>query len=409
MVKYLYYFCAEEGIILTENSGKSGLFVLFASIFLVGIGFSIIMPVLPYYAESLGASAFQLGLLITVFAICQFIFAPIWGIYSDRLGRKPVLLIGLVGFAITFILFALATQLWQLYLIRIAGGILSCATMPTAMAYVADTTSSENRGKSMGLIGAAMGMGMIFGPVIGGLLSEISLGFPFLFSGLLALLNSLGVLFILKESLPKEKRIYRRLQRVSLLAGLKTPLALIFAFVFLASTGEAIHHGTFALFTGAKLGFTARDIGWAFTAAGVSSALVQGLLVGRLINWVGEEKTALTGVTLMGFSFVLFLFTFNIPSAVAFMFVFAAGVGLIRPSLSTAVSKRTESGLGFSLGVLQGYDSLGRAIGPALGGYMLDRGLNLAYLTALCIIAFAIITMVVGTRAKAGLTRTAQN
>ena len=381
-----------------ENSPQQpgSMIVLFMSIFLVGIGFSIIMPVLPYYAESLGASPFQLGLLITVYAICQFIFAPIWGNYSDRVGRKPVLLMGIFGFAVTFILFAYATQLWMLYLIRIAGGALSCATMPTAMAYVGDSTSLEKRGSSMGMVGAAMGMGMIFGPAIGGLLSTISLGFPFLLAGLLALVNSVGVLLLLKESLRGDQRNSRKFERVSLLQGLRSPLALFFIVVFLASTGEAIHHGTFALFTEAKLGFTPRDIGWAFAAAGVASALVQGLLVGRLINRIGEEKTAITGIAVMGLSFALFIFTFDVPSSVIFMSVFAAGVGLIRPSISSAVSKRTEGGQGASMGVLQGYDSLGRAIGPSLGGFMLGLGLNLAYLSAIAVCLLALVFLVVG-------------
>lgn len=382
---------------MENNPQQPGsMIVLFMSIFLVGIGFSIIMPVLPYYAESLGASPFQLGLLITVYAICQFIFAPIWGNYSDRIGRKPVLLMGILGFAVTFILFAYATRLWMLYLIRIAGGALSCATMPTAMAYVGDSTSLEKRGSSMGMVGAAMGMGMIFGPAIGGLLSSISLGFPFLLAGLLALVNSVGVLLLLKESLPDEQRHSRKFARVSLLQGLRTPLALFFVVIFLASTGEAVHHGTFALFTEAKLGFTPRDIGWAFTAAGVASALVQGLLVGRLINHIGEEKTAITGIALMGLSFALFIFTFNVPSSIIFMSVFAAGVGLIRPSISSAVSKRTEGGQGTSLGVLQGYDSLGRAVGPSLGGFMLGLGLNLAYLSAMAVSLLALIVLAVG-------------
>lgn len=382
---------------MENNPQQPGsMIVLFMSIFLVGIGFSIIMPVLPYYAESLGASPFQLGLLITVYAICQFIFAPIWGNYSDRIGRKPVLLMGILGFAVTFILFAYATRLWMLYLIRIAGGALSCATMPTAMAYVGDSTSLEKRGSSMGMVGAAMGMGMIFGPAIGGLLSSISLGFPFLLAGLLALVNSVGVLLLLKESLPDEQRHSRKFARVSLLQGLRTPLALFFVVIFLASTGEAVHHGTFALFTEAKLGFTPRDIGWAFTAAGVASALVQGLLVGRLINHIGEEKTAITGIALMGLSFALLIFTFNVPSSIIFMSVFAAGVGLIRPSISSAVSKRTEGGQGASLGVLQGYDSLGRAVGPSLGGFMLGLGLNLAYLSAMAVSLLALIVLAVG-------------
>ncbi len=374
--------------------------VLFASIFLVGLGFSIIMPVLPYYAESLGANAFQLGMLITVYAVCQFIFAPIWGAFSDHVGRKPVLLFGIVGFAITFILFGYATQLWMLYLFRILGGGLSCATMPTAMAYVADSTNLEKRGGAMGMVGAAMGMGMIFGPAIGGLLSGISLAFPFVFAGILALLNAAAVWRLLPESLPPEKRTpdKQKIQRASLLKGLQSPLAVLFIVILLASIGESIHHGTFALFAEAKLSFTARDIGWAFTAAGVASVLVQGLLVGKMINRLGEEKTATIGILLLSMSFVLFIFTFNIPSSILFMAIFSSGVGLTRPAISAAVSKRTLHAQGSAMGILQGYDSLGRAIGPALGGFLLDRGLNLGYYSAVVITLLAVAMLIIGSR-----------
>jgi DHA1 family multidrug resistance protein-like MFS transporter len=382
-----------------EKTGSSKhLVLLFFSIFLVGMGFSIIMPVLPYYAESMGANAFQLGMLITVYAICQFIFAPIWGAYSDRIGRKPVLLIGIMGFAVTFILFGYATQLWMLYLIRIAGGMLSCATMPTAMAYVGDSTSLEKRGAAMGMVGAAMGMGMIFGPAIGGVLSGISLAFPFLFAGILALANAASVWLWVPESLAADQRVTRKVERASLLEGLHSPFVVLFLVILFASIGESIHHGTFALFTEAKLSFTARDIGWAFTVAGVVSVLVQGLLVGRMINHWGEEKTASTGIMLMGLSFALFIFTFNIPSSIAFMAVFSAGVGLIRPSISAAVSKRTLGAQGSAMGILQGYDSLGRSIGPALGGFMLDQGLNLGYYTAIMVTLIALGVLLIGTR-----------
>ncbi len=384
-----------------ENSSHSKQrWVLFASIFLVGVGFSIIMPVLPYYAESLGASAFQLGLLMTVYAICQFIFAPVWGAFSDRIGRKPVLLLGIIGYAFTFILFGFSTQLWMLFLFRIIGGSLSCATMPTAMAYVADTTSLEKRGSAMGMIGAAMGMGMIFGPAIGGLLSGISLAFPFLFAGTLASLNAISVWRLLPESLPVEKRVQSKqeIRHASLLEGLKSPFVVLFLVMMLASIGESIHQGTFALFTEMKLNFTARDIGWSFTAAGVVSAFVQGMLTGRLINRWGEEKTAAAGISLLGLSFVLFIFTFNIPSSVVFMGFYAAGVGLIRPSISAAISKRTLGSQGTAMGILQGYDSLGRAIGPALGGFMLDQALNMNYYTAIIICLAALGTLFFGSR-----------
>jgi len=380
------------------NDDSKRMVVLFTTIFLVGVGFSIIMPVLPYYAESLGANAFQLGLLITVYAVCQFIFAPIWGAYSDRIGRKPVLLSGILGYSFTFILFGFATQLWMLYVIRIAGGILACATMPTAMAYVGDTTSLEKRGSAMGMIGAAMGMGMVFGPAIGGILSGISLAFPFVFAGLLALANAVSVWILLPESLPANERVIRKIERTSLLEGLRSPLVVLFLCICLASIGESIHHGTFALFAESKLSFTARDIGWAFTTAGIVMALVQGLLVGRLINRLGEEKTAAAGIVIMSFSFVLFLFMYNIPSSIVFMAVFSAGVGLIRPSISAAVSKRTDSAQGAAMGILNGYDSLGRAIGPALGGFMLDQALNLGYYTAIIISLLALLTMMTGSR-----------
>jgi len=369
---------------------------MFFSILMVGMGFSIIMPVLPFYATSLGASAFQLGMLITVYALCQFIFAPVWGNYSDRVGRRPVLIIGMIGFAITFILMGLSTRLWMLFAARIAGGILSCAALPTAMAYVGDTTSDEKRGSSMGLVGASMGMGMIVGPAIGGLLSGYSIALPFFVAGGLAALNSLMVIIWIKESLPPEARSKQR-EVIIIPAfgdGIKSALAVFFIVIFLVSTAEAIHQGTFALFVSGQLGFGSREVGWAFVAAGVGSVLVQGFLVGRMINRVGEERTAGIGIVTMALAFALFLKAFNLWSIIFFMAMYSAGIGLTRPSITTAVSRRTEMQQGKSMGILQGFDSLGRVFGPALGGFLLDIHLNLAYSAAICILAAAVLVLV---------------
>lgn len=384
-----------------DTSSRKNMAILFTSIFLVGIGFSIIMPVLPYYAESLGANGFKLGLLITVYAVCQFIFAPIWGAYSDRVGRRPVLLVGIIGYAVTFILFAYATDLWMLYLIRALGGSLSCATMPTAMAYIADSTSLEKRGAAMGMTGAAMGMGMIFGPALGGMLSTISLGFPFVFAGFLGVINAIAIWFLLPESLASENRVEsKRIQRVSLLEGLQSPLVIFFLVILCVSIGESINHGTFALFVEAKLAFNARDIGWAFTTAGITAVLVQGLLVGKMINRLGEERTATIGIALLASSLLLFTFTNNILDTILFMAIFSAGVGLARPSISAAVSKRTISSQGSAMGILQGYDSLGRAIGPSFGGWMLDQGLNLGYYSGVIIVVVGLLTLTLGSRLR---------
>lgn len=369
---------------MADNSNKRSRIILFIAIFIVGIGFSIIMPILPYYAESMGASAFKLGLLITVYALCQFIFAPFWGSYSDKVGRKPVLLLGILGFALTFVLFGLSTSWWMLFFSRIAGGILSCAAMPTAFAYIGDSTSLEERGASMGLIGASMGMGMIFGPVIGGILSKISITFPFYFAGALALLNGIAIFFLLEESLSEDQKAKDiKVQRASLWQGLYTPLAFIFIIMLFTSIAESIHHGTFALFIQGKLGFGPYEIGWAFSSAGLISVIMQGVVVGKMINRYGEEKTATTGLAILTLSFILFLSAFNLASIIIFMGVFSAGIGLIRPAINSLVSKRTMDKQGATMGVLQGYDSLGRAIGPATGGFLLDLNINYAYITAI--------------------------
>jgi predicted MFS family arabinose efflux permease len=229
-------------------------------------------------------------------------------------------------------------------------------------------------------------------------MSQISLAFPFVFAGILGLINTVAIWLLLKESLPLENRVNKqvKIERASLLEGLRSPLVVFFLVILAVSIGESIHHATYALFTQAKLSFGAHDIGWSFTAAGITSALVQGLLVGRMITRVGEERTATIGITLLGISLALFIFTYDIASSIIFMVVFSTGIGLTRPSISAAVSKRTLSAQGSAMGILQGYDSLGRAIGPALGGWMLDQGLNYGYYSGIMVVLIGLITLVAG-------------
>ncbi len=169
-----------------SKTNRSAMTILFLTMFVVMVGFGVIMPILPFYAESMGATATTLGLLFASYSVVQFLFSPFWGQMSDKMGRKPILLIGLIGFGVSFVLFGAATALWVLFAARILGGILSAATLPTVMAYVADTTDNEQRGGGMGIIGAAMGLGVTFGPVIGGFLGTVNPSLPFYFSGLLA-------------------------------------------------------------------------------------------------------------------------------------------------------------------------------------------------------------------------------
>lgn len=386
-----------------EHNGKS-LAIIFGALFLMMLGFGIILPVLPFYSETLGARGFELGLLLTIYALCQFIFAPVWGNYSDRVGRKPVLFIGVLGFAITFIFFGLANSLWMLFAARIAGGILSSAAMPTAMAYIGDITSIEKRASSMGLIGAAMGMGMIFGPALGGMLSDISLSFPFFFAAGLAGLNGVSLILFVKESLPPEKRTStgkHMLPGFSLLQGLKTPLATILLVIMMVSLAEAIHHATFALFMEAKLSMGSKEIGWAFMSAGLVSIGVQGILVGRIVKYLGEETMIKIGIIIIIFSFILLLkYSYNLYNVILYMGLFAIGIGLIRPSVTTVVSKQALIEQGRYMGIMQGFDSLGRVIGPTLGGFVLDLNLHYPYSLSILISSIAFIFLWINTCQK---------
>ena len=184
---------------------KRALPILFLVMFLVMIGFGIIIPVLPFYAEEMGASPTQLGLLMAVYSLMQLIFAPFWGKLSDRIGRKPIMMVGIAGLSLSFFIQAMSTELWMLFAARIIGGILSSANMPTAMAYVADITTPENRGKGMGIIGAAVGLGFVFGPAIGGIFSKTSMSMPFYLAGGTSLITLIIIFFLLKESLQRTK------------------------------------------------------------------------------------------------------------------------------------------------------------------------------------------------------------
>ncbi len=353
--------------------------ILFLTMFIVMVGFGVIMPILPFYAENMGASATDLGLLFASYSIVQFFLAPVWGRQSDKLGRKPVMLIGLFGFSLSFLLFGLATSLWMLFAARILGGILSSAVLPTVMAYVADTTDEEARGGGMGIMGAAMGMGVIFGPAIGGFIGEIDPSMPFYFSAALALVVAVFAWRFLPESLTEEARheAQTREARQSGLAeiwgAVRGPLGFIMILAFLASFASANLEGTFALFSEAHLGFGEAEMGVLFMAMGIVMALTQGFLVGRFINHWGEERMIQAGLLSSAIGFILFLFTFDMVSMIVVMATMGLGNAALRPAINSLVSKRTAAqDQGSMLGVVNSYNSLGRIFGPVTGGLIFD-------------------------------------
>jgi MFS transporter, DHA1 family, multidrug resistance protein len=367
---------------------KKVLPVLFLIMFLVMVGFGIIIPVLPFYAENLGATPTELGLLMAVYSLMQLLFAPMWGGVSDRIGRKPVILIGIFGLTLSFFLLAISTNLWMLFVARIIGGILSAANMPTVQAYVADITTEEDRGKGMGIIGAATGLGFIFGPAIGGAFTKINLHTPFFIAGIVSLLTFFLVIFILKESLHPTKNVTpKRSQSWKKITN--EPFAMLYFLQFFISLSLSGLEATFAYFAAKTAGMDSVSLGYAFMIMGLASAAVQGSM-GTFTKKYGEAAIIQTGITVSAIGFGLILFTQNFTTAAIFLAVFGIGNGVIRPSVSSLLTKKTKIGHGVTTGYLSSFDSLGRIIGPVLGGYLYSISIGFPYISGmfLSIIAY---------------------
>lgn len=363
-----------------------GLVVLFLAIFIVMLGFGVVLPVLQFYARETGATPLQIGLLATSYALMQFLFAPLWGALSDRVGRKPIFALGLLGYAVSFIIFGLSHQVWQLFLARIVGGILSAATLPTAMAYVGDSTSEEDRGSGMGLMGAAMGLGFTFGPGIGGILGRVNLALPFFVGAGLALCTLALSWGALPEPGRRDSSLYRPSRIESIRLALGGPLAFFYIVTLVGAFALAGLEATYALFAQDRLGLSpaggAGAIGIVFVVVGLVQTAILGGLVGRLINRWGEERLVQGGLLLATVGYVLIVLTHNIVTLAVYAAIAGAGHSLMRPSIASYISKRTPAGQGLSIGIMDSFDSLGRILGPAWGGWVYHVGIGLPYASA---------------------------
>lgn len=383
--------------------------MLFLIMFVNMIGFGIIMPILPFYAERMGASATHLGLLFSVYSVMQFFFAPLWGRLSDRIGRKPVIVAGLAGFSLSFFLFGLSTQLWMLYAARILGGVLSSAALPTVMAYVADTTDHEHRGGAMGRISAAMGLGMTFGPVLGGFLGELGPTVPFFFAAGTGAMICLFAAFFLPESLSVAVRAAARtgprpragLQGMA--QALAGPVGFVLVLAFLSNFASSNLQGTFALFSEAQFGAGKSELGILFGVMGSAMAAAQGFLIGPLIRRWGEQRTIQLGLLCNGGGYVGFLFASNIWTLLPCMILMGLGFAAMMPSVNSWVSKQGDpQQQGMNMGIVNAFSSLGRVFGPLVGGLIFDFvGPEWPYIVGACIFFAALFFAIVQFRREA--------
>jgi len=366
--------------------------ILAFTLLVVMLGFGIVIPIFPFYIENLGAGGTELGLLAASYALMRLVFGPIWGTLSDRVGRKPILMIGILGYGITMVWFGLADRLWMLFLARALSGILSSATSPTTMAYVGDSTSEDDRGRGMGILGAAVGLGTILGPGLGGLLGGESLSLPFFIAGGMSFLALGLVALLLPESLPPEARQAKprphspREGMRAWLSMLGGTLGSLFAMGFLVSYALTVFYGIFGLYALQKYGYGPDEVGVIFMVVGLVSALAQGVLPGPLTRRWGEGpliKAALLA-TAIGFGWMSLAQSY--PAILGGIAFFTLATALLSPAVTALTSRQVTEGQGRVMGLSNAVMSLGRAAGPLWAGIALDWWVELPYLSSMGIL-----------------------
>ncbi len=350
-------------------------YIVLLTVFIDLVGFGIIIPLLPFYAQHFGATPTVIGLLTASYSLMQFLFVPFWGRLSDRIGRRPIILMSVFGSFISYLVFGFAGSIPILFLSRMLAGFMG-ANISTANAYIADSTTFEERAKYMGLIGAAFGVGFMLGPFIGGVMSKISYGAPgFLASGL-SLVNVVLAYFLLPESLKENSRKTKRVSffnfsviRESFRNPAIAGLVMVFFFYTIAFSNLYV---AFPLFTGDVFKYGAEANGYLFAYIGLIGILIQGGATGRLVKKYGERKLIIAGVAMLLVGLVFVPGTRTLGSLLLLTTVLAIGSALSSPSLTSLISKHaTEGEHGTVLGVSSSFTSLARVIGPFWGGFIL--------------------------------------
>ncbi|MGB0681937.1 MAG: MFS transporter [Magnetovibrionaceae bacterium] len=358
--------------------------ILFLIVFIDLVGFGIIIPLLPFYGEFFGASPWTIGLLMAVYSLFQFLAAPFWGRLSDRVGRKPVLVYTLLGGVIAYLIMGFADELWMLFVARALAGIMA-GNISAAFAYAADVTTRETRSRAMGMIGAAFGLGFIFGPAIGGLLAgsdpaTANYAAPAFAAAAFSAIALILAVIRLKESLKPELRaevaaLSSQERRTRFRTALSHPAVMILiALNFLAVYVFAGLETTFSLWSNRSFGWGPLENGYLFAYVGLLSAFVQGGLVGRLAKRFGEVNLLRSGAGLLALGIGLIPWADSLWTLGAVMALVAFGFGLMTPVVNSLISLNvSETEQGGVMGVSRSASTLARVLGPIWAGYLFGQ------------------------------------
>jgi len=342
------------------------LVIIFLTVFIDLVGFGIIIPLNPYFAKAFGATPFEVGLLMSVYSLMQFLFAPVWGQLSDRYGRRPIILVSLLGAACAHAGFAFAGTFYGLVLARGLAGLFG-GNISTAMAYIADITDEKNRSKGMGMVGAAFGLGFLLGPVIGGVFAEHQ---PALIAAGICFVNFVGAIFYLPESHQGGAAAAREPRFSRIFKALATPaLGTVMALVFFNTFAMALIEAPLFMYVQDLFQWDLRQASFGFAYIGFIMVLTQGYLIRKWMPKFGERKMLLAGLILSGVGFALIGAAHSVVFMAVAVTLLALGNGMVNPSLHGSVSLLSGRDVqGNNLGVSQSLSSVARIAGPAAGG-----------------------------------------
>ncbi|MCM8832222.1 MAG: MFS transporter [Candidatus Omnitrophica bacterium] len=350
-------------------SKNKSLTTIFLIVFVDLLGFGIILPLLPFIAQRYSASPFAIGFLTATYSLFQFISSPILGKLSDKYGRKRLLIISQTGSMIGYLILAFASNLPLIFLARIVDGITG-GNISIAQAYIADITKKENRAKGMGLIGAAFGLGFIFGPAIGALLSKISFSAPALLAALVSLITVFSTKFFLEETTKTQKldleEINPRLKDI--ITPLRTfPLNIIIIAFFLVNLTFSSFQGIFPLYSEKIFNFGPQENGWVFTYIGILVVIVQLKVMPFFVSKLREEKVMKIGLFCLSVGLLLIPISKNITLLALFMILLPIGNGFFNPTIQAIASEQVKkTKYGQTLGLMQSSGSIGRILGPII-------------------------------------------
>lgn len=379
------------------RASRSSLAIVYATVFIDLLGFGIILPLLPYYAERYGATGVWLGAILTAYSGAQFIGAPLLGRLSDKVGRRPVLLVALAGSAISLSMTAVADGLIALVAARGLAGIFG-GSIATAQAFIADVTDDSNRAKFMGLLGASIGMGFVFGPATGAFLSRWGFSTAAWAAAGLAAINFSFAYFRLEEPARPQGRLASERGQITvrnLARSLAQPtIGLVVAATFLATFAFVVMETTFPYLGEAVWGLGEMGLGLTLMYIGVVVVIVQGGLIGRIVPRIGEQRTAVIGSAIMAVSLAALPHVPSWPLALATLGLLAVGQGFVSPTLATLLSRAARvDQQGSTLGVGQGMGAAARAIGPITAGWLYDVRMDIPYWLATVSVAFAALSL----------------